>query len=414
MKKKDLIQHLILSTLSLLYLFFVLRDFPAEFSEQFMFMTPDSQEYLRTGQSFFDDSVNDALATRPFLFPLVLNFIHSIGGYLFWFVCQVAMWLLTINLLFATFKKLAIPILLNLVAIVCFCLNFTVIALLFHGLTEVTVIFLLSWLSYLIVVNRNSFFELINLKKVLLVLVVLTVVKPLFLLPTFAFLGLVIVLHFKSIFRVTKNLLVLVLIMLPIIVQMGLVKVSHDKFTFSEISSLTYRRYLFTQLYQLNHDCERDTALLIIEPMSSEKVKSISKENLPKLIDLYHENLKINLNGHPVFLELSKTKHNQYFVDKMIQYNDWVKSLYGVGIYWAIFYFLIVLLKKKFKENAGILFLAVMLFYIYFASGISAYQGDRLIIFALPLSIVFYIFSINYIYRNVFNGINNYRSKQVK
>ncbi len=414
MNKKSVIIFIVVNVLAIIYLTLILIDFPTGFSKEFMFITPDSKEYLSTGQSFFNESVQDFLNIRPFLFPVFLGLVYSVGGYVLWFIFQVVMWLATVNLLFASLRKLNVPLVLNIIGILFFCANFSVIAMLFHGLTEVTVIFLLSCLIYIIASSINGFFSLLSLKKELFLLVLLTVVKPLFLLPTLAFFGLLIFVHFKTLFRKPKEILLIAIIILPIFVQVGLVKITHDKATFSEISTITYRRYLFTQLYQYNYSCERDTALIAVELMNPKEISAISKKQLSVLFDLYQDNLEINLNGYPVFLELSKSAKSKYFVDKMVDYNEWLYYFYQIGIYWAVLFFLHVLYRKRFLQYAGILFLGVLMYYIYLSSGISAYQGDRLVIVALPVSIVFYVYIVSYMYFESKSIIESIISKRRK
>ena len=389
-------EYVILNVLLLIYLFFVLKDFPIPLSKETLLFASDAQEYMETGQSFFDDSVQGSLVTRPFLFPLLLLLITSIGGYKLWFIFQLFLWVSSVNLLFNSMKKLRIPLILNCLGILLFCLNFSIIALIYHGLNEVIIIFLVSSLIWLVASNYRCFFSLKVLQKLLFLLVVLTLVKPLFLLPMIAILVLIILKYVRLYFRSPKQLLVLLLIISPILVQMSLVKVTEGKFTFSEISTKTYNRYIFTQLYQKNHTCDRPKALEVIEGMSSDEISTISKKHKQELFALFQENLKLNLSGRPVFLELNRTKENKFFVSLMKEHIQLFSNLFYFGFAWVVLFFIHLVFNKRFIELSGILFIGVLMYYIYVSSGISGLQGDRLVIVALPLAIVFYLYVINY------------------
>lgn len=403
-------EYVTLNVLLLIYLFFVLKDFPIPLSKETLLFASDAQEYMATGQSFFDDSVQGSLVTRPFLFPLLLIVITSIGGYKLWFIFQLFLWLSSVNLLFNSMKKLRIPLILNCLGILLFCLNFSIIALIYHGLNEVIILFLVSCLIGLVAQHHSRFFSLQSLQKLLLALVILTLIKPLFLLPMVAVLAIIVLLNFRSYIQLPKQLLTLLLIVAPILVQMFLVKVSDGKFTFSEISTKTYNRYIFTQLYQKNHDCDRIKALEAIEMMSPEEISTISKNHKQELFALFQENLELNLSGRPVFLELNRTKENKFFVSVMKEHIQLFSNLFYFGFAWVVLFFIHLMVRKRFIELSGILFIGVLMYYIYVSSGISGLQGDRLVIVALPLAIVFYLYVINYYVVEIKNVIEKIRA----
>lgn len=403
-------EYVILNGLLFIFLFFVLKDFPIPLSKETLLFASDAQEYMATGQSLIDDSIKGSLVTRPFLFPLLLLVITSIGGYKLWFIFQLLLWISSVNLIFCSFKKWKIPLVLSVIGLIVFCFNFSIIALIYHALNEVVIIFLVCCLIWLIANYQRCFFSLKVLQKLLFLLVVLTLIKPLFLLPMIAFVGLIVILNVRKYFHSPKLLLILLLIVSPIFAQMCLVKVVDGKFTFSEISTKTYNRYIFTQLHQKNHNCDRPTALGAIEGMSSAEISSISKQHKQELFALFQENLELNLSGRPVFLELNRTKENKFFVSVMKEHIQLFSNLFYFGFAWVVLFFIHLLVRKRFIELSGILFIGVLMYYIYVSSGISGLQGDRLVIVALPLAIVFYLYVINYYFVEIKNVIEKTRS----
>jgi hypothetical protein len=135
-------------------LFCILQDFPL--SEEVMFFSADSKGYLEVSNWIFSGEETNYLIKRPLLYPLVVGLPHQLFGiYGIWGI-QALCWLSTVNFLFFGVKKWTGKSSISWLVAVLFLLNFSLMALTFHAITEIVTTTLLAYFFYFIVSNRKK------------------------------------------------------------------------------------------------------------------------------------------------------------------------------------------------------------------------------------------------------------------
>lgn len=247
----------------------IFKNMPIYANDYFLFWSKDSQEYFYTGYEFFDFSKTGFSQTRPFLFPLFIRLSHSLGGAYFIWLIQCLMWLVSANLIYSAIKGWTGKIIYGTLGVMAFVMNLSLISLTFHGLTELSTVLLLCVLTTVLVNNRKSLWEAHVFVKVIGLLVVLALVKPLFFPPLVTILLIGFWFFLKSFKENKRQFIMLGLVLLPMVFQMSVMKVKYDKFTVSMISELTFRRYLVAQGIERIDLTPRDSAIVQAENMSS-------------------------------------------------------------------------------------------------------------------------------------------------
>src|SRR5258708_7439540 len=103
-KTADLI---FLNLIIIIIYFIVFANLKTGVNENIMFSTPDSKSYLHVANYFINGIETDnAVLIRPFLYPLIiLVSFKTFGAYGLW-VVQLLFWIVSINLLFLSLKKI--------------------------------------------------------------------------------------------------------------------------------------------------------------------------------------------------------------------------------------------------------------------------------------------------------------------
>jgi len=193
---------------------------------------------------------------------------------------------------------------------------------------------------------------------------------------------------FKEYKKKPAQLFKLVLILLPLIIQIGLMKSKHDTYNVSQIGNNTFKYYLFAQAYSEINAMNIEDAKKQVGQFTGEELQSYVADNLGAYIQRYWNNVQENINSTSVYLFFP----NDHPVMKVIMSNS--NNVYH-KIHWLFFIPLILVALKCFVQDRSrfllITCLAVPLYFIIFSSGVSFSQGDRLVIISLPLWIVLYV-----------------------
>ena len=377
-----------------------------DISRKIMFSTPDSREYFSVSGEFYNFSESGRSITRPFLYPLIVMLSWKPFGVFGIWLVQFGFWLASVNLLFLSLKRITGKTALGIVASLIVVLNFSYIAATLHGLTEVTTIFLLSLLLYKACKGIDSIQEIRVFHGLLFLLVLLTLVKPLFFLPLLFVLFIILpVFYLKAYIRTPKSLLVLGLICVPLLYQLTLMKVKYDMFTVSEISSKTFRKYLVAQGMQENNK-KRDWIELQheAEVMSTGEIFSYMSANKGLYWYLYRENLRTNIDSKADFLLYPEAYSHQ----KLGKFMGKVNTIY-YHVHWLFIFpvLLSIFIAFRRKETGNLLILLIasgLSYYILLTSGISFWQGDRLTLPALTVFVFLYFFAGHYLYTKIRRG----------
>lgn len=378
-------ERIILNVGLVFYLILMICNLPFSANDHVMFLTQDSTEYLATGKEFFNFAQTGFSETRPFLFSVFVSVFHFIGGATLLWILQLVFWILSANLLYTSLKLFTGKFVWALVALFIFCANISLIALTYHALTEVSTVLILTLLIYTLVRNKKALFKQNVFFKILALLVILTLVKPLFFLPLIGFLLISPFIYLNEFKRRPKGLYTAILILAPLLMQMTVMKIKYDHFTVSRISELTLRRYFVAQHIEYAQEITREEAIPIAEQMSTHELMRYFSANRSKFWRLFNENIKFNVNAYPSYLALEEKMTHKGFFNFMESTNHWYYDIYR---YSRIFFFLFVvyaLFWRKLVDNLPIIFLGFLSYYIIWTSGISFYQGDRLVIASLPL-----------------------------
>jgi hypothetical protein len=397
----------LLNIFLLLIYFFVFANLKIGINENIMFSSDDSKEYLATAKEFFNFSETGFSITRPFLFPLILSFSYSIfGPYGFWLL-QFIFWILSINLFYFAIKKLTRINLYGIIGCILLGLNLSYIVETFHGLTEVVTIFLLSLLIYIFTSNITRLGELRVFHRCLLILVLLVLIKPLFLYPLIFLLFIVIPLYyFPKYLSSPKQILFLLLIIIPIIFQVSIMKIKYNHFTVSEISSITLKRYLLAQGIQKKNNIDLEEAQLKAEKFTMSEAYTYILNDKIMFAKIFYQNLKDNIRAYPAFLIFPVNYENKLFIKFTTKMNEIYYYLHIIFVLPVLFFLVYFFIKKNIRSLIIIVLLGGLNYYILITSAISSWQGDRLVLPALPIFLFLYLYIIMNVNRMIKLGLH--------
>lgn len=373
--------------------FYYFNQLQQPISAKILFSTPDSNDYLKTAYEFFDWSQTGFSKTRPFLFPLIVRFFYGIfGAYGLW-TFHFLSWLISVNLIFRSVQKMSKNVLFSGIISLIFCCNVTLIVMTLHGLTEVTSILLISLLCYWIILKTDRIWSFKTQLIILLLLVLLAVTKPLFYPIVLMFLAVVLIVQFKAFLKQPKKLLLFTAVLLPLFLQLGVMKVKYNTFTVSTISDLTWRRYITTQvLNNLYHFSPSDyaTSEALALEMSKEELNTHFKSHFWLYYYHWKENMNFNLKHESNLLMYPVGYHHE----KLYQFMQNTNNNYHTAHQYFLFLMPLagLLIARRKAWNSLVVFIAIwgLCYYIFGTSGISFAQGDRLVLSSLPLFLLAY------------------------
>jgi hypothetical protein len=364
-----------------------------------MFTTYDSYTYCNASNEFYNFSETGFSNFRPFLYPLIINLILKPFGATGLWLMQLAFWMVSINLIFLAIKNTTKSRTLSYIGSGIIALNFSYIGLTMQCLTEVSTVFLLSLLVYYTSINIAHLKSLRFFHGALFILILLTVLKPVFFLPTLFMLFIILPLFYlKKYISAPKKIVVLALITLPLLYQLTLMKVKYDTFSVSQISTETLRNYLLAQGVQQNENISLAEARQKIKNFSDADVSSYLTNNKLLYTKIYFQNLKANMNAFSSFLIGPRGFIYTSLGSYMIVVNTFYFSLHLIFILPLIF--ILFYAFKERKNNFNFILLlscALLVYYIFLTSPVSFNEGDRLIITSMPVWVFLYAMVVNYI-----------------
>lgn len=387
----------ILNGLSIAFYFIIFSQLSTLLSSHVMFSSEDSLTYYRVSNWITDCIHTKDTAIRPFLYPLLISLIYKTIGPIGFWLFQFFGWLASINFLFFSIKKVVKVNWIAMIAAIVILLNISFLVLTLHALTEVITITLLTYILFYICSNLSKVHTIHFFHRVLFIFVLLAVIKPLFFPISIILLVAILPLFYrKKYMAAPKKLFYLFLILIPVFIQFSIMFVRHDTFSFSTISGKTFDEYLLTQGLEYKNNMSHYNAREKVRAMSSSEKMTLLKDNKSMYFDLYCENLKYNIKALPTFLSYPKEFKNKQLTKFMESSNEFYYYLHFWMIIPTLLLLLISLFRKEFVKFGLTLFLASLVYYILLTSGISYWQGDRLVIIALPLWIALYLFVLFY------------------
>jgi len=348
-----------------------------------IFSSPDSRSYKEVSDWIFGLShIYFSLIYRPFFYPLLLGIRNVITNYGFWLL-QAVFFYFSGFLIYKAIVRLCNSKFLAYVAVAILLTNLTLIKLTLHALTEITSLFLISlWIYLFSKNNRNSSHTDFLL---VFILALLTVTRPVFSVMLSVYSAIIFAKQIRFNRMSRRTLIIFMLCFLPIIIQLLLMKSVFNRWELSRIGDYTVRAYLISKVYSVDNKLNDDLVSTnrIIEKMDNDRLFSYTIRHLPSIIKIYFRSL-INWNmlegsnftkDRSMFL-YSRVTNYVYFIIHM------VAGLYSV----IIFRFAKLGNEMKYKYTILYLFFLTILL----SSGISFWQGDRLVVTSIPLWVTAY------------------------
>lgn len=389
---------LLLNGVWLLIYFTVFAVLPQPVNDTVLFSTPDAQQYLSAGYEFYDFTQTGASDVRPFLYPLLIRIVHGAGGaWALWFV-QLLCWLGSANFIFLALQRATQKNIFAIAGSFVYAVNLSAIVITLHGLTETVTIFLLSCLLY-VIAARDPKQPLRTMHRVLFLLVLLTTVKPLFYIPLLLVLAVLPFAAFRFYRHQPRSLFVLVLLLLPLVYQLTLMKVKYDTFSVSHITDKTLRNYLLTQGLQQTEGGTWDESMAKAQAMPADAVRSHLLSHQKMYALLMYENLHGNIAANATYLLFPAQYEQPFFATCMKNMNT---VYYYLHLLFVLPWLLALYFSRRNRNRDALLLPAVaglLNLYILLTSAISFWQGDRLVLPALPVFAVLYPFTVYLLYQ---------------
>ena len=269
--------------------------------------------------------------------------------------------------------------------------------------------FILSIIVYLISKQKHKVHSYSFILKILGLLSVLAVVKPLFSIFIPILLLGVIPVFYRSVFKTNFlfKLLGLLLVSSFFWVQLIIMKVNHDVYKISNIGEETFTYYFFAKGIQemqgLDRQESRDTASTY---STSKMFKHIVKNN-SVYTDVYLSNLEENLNGNPGYLTFPAGLESWGYFRFMKTTNLTYYYLHIVFAFLTFLAFIKSLISKNKNTIIQLIMLICLLYSILLTSGLPFWQGDRLVVPATVVWIPLYLYSLVILFKkkNKLNSI---------
>lgn len=399
----------LLNYLLIIIYFIVFTNLNINISLEQFSRTPDSWTYFSTSNEFYKFSETGYSNIRPFLYPLIILIVFKLSGVIGLWLLQFLFWAISINLIYLSIKRITNNKILGFSGSLIIALNMTYLVLTFHALTETTTVFLLSCLIYFVSLNAMKINTLKFFHGSLLILVLLALVKPLFYLLVLLMLFILLpVFYLKKYIKNPKRLILLTLIIIPLLVQITLMKVKYDTFSFSPIGSIGFNYYLFAQGVERVEGISLDAARVEIKDMPLSDELSFVLQNKILYADLYFQNMKANIKAVPCFLLFP----GGFPSVEIAKYMLFVNSIY----YYIHIIFIIPILVsvysvyKRKNMNYYLILMVIPWFlicYMFLTLPIIFGEGDRYVLISQPLWVFLYALVLNYLLKKRTAKITN-------
>ena len=390
---------LLLNIISIVFYAIIFFNLKVTIASDIMFSTPDAGTYKNVADWLMFGIETESVSTRPILYPLIILITTYIGGvYGLWFL-QFVFWLVSINLTYQIIKQITQSNLYSYIGALFLMSNLSLIALTLHGLTEITTVFLLSVLIFYIAKKKEDYSSIYFFQICVFILVLLTVVKPTFTIPLLILLLIVFpIFYLRKYLKNPVKFLKLSLILLPLIIQLSIIKTKYGEVKVSLIGSNTLREYIIPQGIEKIEEISFEEAKIKSRAFNQKEQFDYLSSHIVTYTGLFFTNIRDNLKGSPTFLLYPKgyehkqmakfeTKYNRVFLVLNILFTALIISL------------LILLFKNRDISSFVFLFSSFSLLQYYiFVTGISFWQGDRLTLPAIaicacifPITVFYYL-----------------------
>jgi len=365
----------------------------------------DAPQYTAVGDWLFGGVYTSYVSTRTYLFPLFLILVKKLFGLQSFFIVQSLLWLGSVNFIYASIHRILKQPMLAAGFSLIFILNLSILSMTYEVLTETVTIFFCSLLIW-IITGINSFRDVqIKSGVILLIVSVLTLMKPIFE-PLFVLFLLATVFLFfrKPEIRTRKNISWCVAAILLIGVQLFISVKYTGTFSISGVGNLTVRGYLIAQTYCHSHFDQIMEARRVVWQMSLGELMQFCIANFPELMRNYIHHLHFNISSYPS--EASAINSPRFELEFMVWWNKfhWLAQL-------ALPVLLIFSAKKIFRDESlrwKSILLALFMYEIVLVIGVSYGQGDRLVLPAIPFAFALYAIILKVFFLKRQNSIQKF------
>jgi len=370
---------------------------------QTMFWTPDSRSYRSVGEWLLSlvqrepiSGGSDATLVRPFFYPFLLAIAYALGGIYGIWIIQFMLWLVSGILLYLALKRVARCLFIVLCGLCLFVGNLTLIILTFHALTEVLTTFLLTVLVILIT-NKESIVEDKFWFSVIFVVSLLTATKPVYIILLIIIISYRIIAFSRAKQRLQSRMIYFLLAISPVLLQIGIMRMRHNTFSISKIGFLTVKYYYMSQIYSKLEGLPIHEARMYVQPFCTWDMLVYLVRNYKLSIYIYLENIKENILTKSNFIN---PKEHLLLFGYMIFLNGvyFVLHLLMLPLVLVLFVILIVKYQQERdfrKQIEKVVYLLTPFLLILVTSGITFWQGDRIVLPSLPLWITLYALTLS-------------------
>ncbi|MGR0481415.1 MAG: hypothetical protein ACTFAL_08455 [Candidatus Electronema sp. V4] len=387
--------------------------------ETLKYATPDSKTYLDVGKWLFDaadfNDVKSSVAIRPFFYPLIVASLELIHPWAIW-IFQFILWQSQVFMVYVSCVKISNSKSLAFIIALASISIISPIGMTLHALTETLASFFITFSVFVLTLNLyiKSYFYLYIY---LLLLSLCSVVKPSML-----------YIYLFSIIAIASNLknqrlfhmLILAITVIPILVQVHIMKKYFYTYKVSFIDTSTVNDYFLSgvELYKRNleNDMNKYQYIHIIRDARRGYIaKMIAKDGYKKTSKNIKNEFFDNLTNYPIenfrqfkdliiensiqpslyFLLKNKYKNKLFFNITLSQSKLLlVINIISILEFITIFYLAIILKKISIPDGYIIYSLLVFfcIYFIYMSTGITFWQGDRFLVPIYYASIILFVY----------------------
>ncbi len=357
-----------------------------------MFATPDSHSYRNVADWLIGVENTNSTIMRPFFYPLMLNLFRSFAGIFGIWYFQILLWVFSGVILYKAIYKATANIVLAIAGGIIYAGNLTLMLLTLHALTEIVTTFLIVVLIF-VIIDKQKYQTDHYWLLIIFIIVLLTVTKPVYstlLLAVLAYRIPALILNIIKGRSSYKLLVYFALILLPLLIQLSIMKVKHDEYIISEIGIQTIRYYYFAEVFRQVNDVSLNEARVYVYESSIDKkemLKFLLMHNQAS-IRTYFSILGRNLLSGSNFVNYPANQI--YLYSYMVIINKLYFLLHVFMMPYSVVVLIVLFKKKRWVDVQMIFSILFPIGIIILSSGITFDQGDRIILPSLPLWIALY------------------------
>ena len=356
--------------------------------ERFFWWANDSRSYQNAGEWIFGRSDANSISIRPWLYPLLLGLVRTLFGQnaesVMW-IGQFLMWLGSGLFIYLALQNGTRSTILAMIGAGFFYSHPSPLILTFHGMTETLNILLIAMFAWVLSTTSPN-----RLSYAILLIALATVTKPIYLIFLIVLIGISFI-HINQPTRL-KQAGLIALLLIPIWIQLLLSYSVIGRFTISAIGSYTFKNYLVADVYLHAEGTEwRETMTLIEDWDLRQQLDYLWQHKRGTLVAFRNHLIDSNL-WIGSFFTLGEGNRMDGFA---ISVNAFAAYLHLVMLPLVIYY-LFAPRYTVHKQTIALLYLCFAIQWL--TSGISTGQEDRLMMTAIPLWVVTYLFVLRGIF----------------